>query len=357
MFNLDYEKARQVFTSLGKEYPHHPAPPLYLACIAWLEEMLRRQDLSLNRFIAPAYFSEKTDLVMPVRERTAFFDNLQRCQNLANSILQRSRRDPDARYFLATAYGLRASFAITIDHSLREAFVSGNRAYSSNRELIGEKPGYYDAYMTVGIYEYVAGTLPWYLKWLALAIGARGNKEAGIEHLRIAAEKGEYVKTEAQLVSMVLFVREGRYPEALEIARILSEQFPRNFLFPINVAQILRMSGKKELAAAEFLRVEKLAEAREPNFDRLPLQSYRFNLAIDLMWMGRLDAAEERFRKTIADPKAQAREKALSHLHLGRILDWKWQPAEAVKEYQTALSLENFDNSHSMARDLLKKHN
>ena len=61
IFNMDYDKARQTFIALGKDYPQHPAPPLYLASIHWLEEMLRRQDLSLNRFIVPTYFSGKTD--------------------------------------------------------------------------------------------------------------------------------------------------------------------------------------------------------------------------------------------------------------------------------------------------------
>jgi hypothetical protein len=81
IYNLDYVDARQVFDSLEKEYPQHPAPPLYLACILWLEEMLRRQDLSLNRFLYASYFSGRTDQVMPPRERDAFFKNLRKCES------------------------------------------------------------------------------------------------------------------------------------------------------------------------------------------------------------------------------------------------------------------------------------
>ena len=356
MFNQDYDRALQSFVALGKEYPHHPAPPLYVACVYWLEEMLRRQDLALNRFIAPTYFSGKTDLVMPPSERTEFFSNLQKSQDLANAILQRKRSDFDARYFLATCHGLRSSFAITIDHSLREAFTYANKAYSSTNKLIEEKPDYHDAYMTAGIYEYIVGSIPWYLKWMVFVIGVRGNKQDGLEHLRLASEKGQYVKNEARLVLMVLYVRERRYAEALEIARSLNERYPRSFLFPLNVAQILQMSGQKQQASSIFLQVEKRVEAREPNFDKIPLHVYRFNLGIDLMSMGQLDAAEDRFRKTISDPNTQQREKALSHLRLGQILDWKHKPNEAAIEYKTVLSLKNFNNSHDQAKSLLKKH-
>jgi tetratricopeptide (TPR) repeat protein len=355
IFNMDYEKARQEFAALAKEYPQHPAPPLYLASIYWLEEMLRRQDLSLNRFIVPTYFSGKTDFDMPSKERAAFFNNLQKCQELAKAILQINRRDMDARYFFATAHGLRSSFAITIDHSLREAFTNGNKAYSLSRQLIEENPNYYDAYLTVGIYEYIVGSIPWYLKWMVFMIGVRGNKDDGMEHLKLASEKGLYIKNEAQLVSMVLDVREHRYAEALELARSLNSRHPRSFLFPLNVAQILQLSGQKEQALALFLQVEKRTEAKDPNFDKLSLPIYRFNLGVDLMNMGRLDAAEERFRKVFSDPLSPLREAALSHLRLARILDWKGRQNEAIKECQIVLSFKDVENSHSQAKQLLKQ--
>src|SRR5690606_10897590 len=38
IFNQDYAPARALFLGLEREYPGHPAPPLYLASIRWLEE-------------------------------------------------------------------------------------------------------------------------------------------------------------------------------------------------------------------------------------------------------------------------------------------------------------------------------
>jgi hypothetical protein len=355
IFNLDYDKAQQVFVTLEKEYPQHPAPPLYLASIIWLKEMLRRQDLSLNRFIAASYFSKKTNEVMPPRERAAFLEDLQKSKALSDAILQKNPRDKDARYFVAMYYGLRASFAITIDHSLHDAFSNGNKAYSYSEQLIQEDPDYYDAYLTVGIYEYIVGSIPWYLKWLTFIIGAHGNKQEGLAHIGLAAEKGQYIKNEAKLVLMVLDVRDHQYAEALEIARYLHDRFPRSYLLALNVAQILRAEGNEDQAVAVLLDVEKQAEAGEPNYNELPLQTFRFNLGVELMNMDKLDLAQEQFQKSVEDPQTPDKQRALSHLRLGQILDRKGQSGQAEKECQAVLSLPDVDHSHDQAEQLLRK--
>ncbi len=356
IFNMDYDKAADVFNALGQDYPTHPAPPLYLASILWMKEMERRQDLSLNRFIAPTYFNDKTTLVMPPQEKAVFFAKLQESETLCRAILQRNRGDKDGRYFMATVYGLRASFAITIDHSLRDAFSYGNKCYSIAKQLTQEDPSYYDAYLTLGVYEYTVGVIPWYMRWMIYVIGGHGSKEAGLAHLALA-EKGQYVKDQAELVSMVLNVRENHLPEALRIARNLASRFPRSYLFPINLAQILNLAGRKEEAVPLLLQVEKHAENGDPNFNRIPLAGFRFNAALQFLYMGKLDLARERFTKATQDPQSTPREKTLSHLYLARILDWQWNAAEAIRECQIVLSLPVVEDSHSQAKKLLAKLN
>ncbi len=354
IFNMDYDRAAVIFVSLEKDYPQHPAPPLYLSSILWLKEMLRRQDLTLSRFVNPTYFSARTNQSMRPQDRAEFFRKLQQSEALSKAILQRNSRNKDARYFLATAYGLRSSFAITIDHRIREAFSYGSKAYSYSRQLTQEDPKYYDAYLTIGIYEYIAGSIPWYMRWMVYIIGVHGSKQEGIALLQLAAEKGQYVEDQARLVLMVLEVREHRYADALTIARDLGNRFPRSYLLSINQAQILRLAGRKEEAASLLLQIEKRVEMGEPNYDKLSLPSFRFNLAVELMNMGKLELAQERFQRSIDDRKATVREKALSHLRLCQILDWRGQPAEAAKECRIVLSLQDIEDSHDQAEKLLR---
>ncbi len=354
IYNMDYAEAKRLFAALEKQYPHHPAPPLYTAIVIWLEEMHRRQDLDLSRFVAAMYFSRNTDHVMPSREKAAFFSYLNKSESLVNVILAKNRKDKDGRYFLAAAYGLKSSFAITIDHSLGEAFSSGNKAYSQCKQLVEEDPKYYDAYLTVGVYEYVVGSIPWYLKWAAYIIGARGAKSDGFKHLALAS-KGQFNKNEAQLIEMVFYVREGRHSESLAAARSLAAQFPRNFLFPLTIAQTLKWAGQKEPAATAYMQVLKRIEAGEPNYHKLSIQEFRYTCATELMNLGKWDSAQEQFIQTLNDPKTDERRKALSHLRLGQILDNKGQRNKAILEYQAVLSLRDFEDSHDQAKRSLKK--
>ncbi len=355
IFNQDYAPARDLFLALEREYPAHPAPPLYLASIRWMEEMARRQDLTLHRFVSASHFAAKTDLVMPEGERAAFLGEISRSENLAAAILEPSPGDRDARYYLATAAGLRASFAITIDHSLREAFRSGRKAYGLARGLIGEDPAYYDAYLITGVYEYIAGSVPWYVKWMTVVIGLGGDRELGMEHVRLASEKGTVARDEASLIRMILEVREKRYAEGLKIARALHGKFPRSFLLALSVAQIEQLAGMREEAARTFVRIERQVEQGRPNFDRIPLGEFRFHLATQLMHMERHDLAAERFRLCLADPLTGTEEKALSHLSLGKIHLWLHRPAAAERELRAVLSLPETEDSHGQARRLLRR--
>jgi hypothetical protein len=104
-----------------------------------------------------------------------------------------------------------------------------------------------------------------------------------------------------------------------------------------------------------LLLVLKRIETGEPNFDKLPLQKYRYICAVELMNLWKLDLAQEQFAKSINDPQTQEREKALSHLRLGQIFDRKGQRSKAKQEYQIVLSFRDFDDSHEQAKRLLEK--
>jgi tetratricopeptide (TPR) repeat protein len=353
IYNIDYERAEQLFQLLKKEYPQHPAPPLYLGIIAWLKELFRRQDLDLDLFLSPSFFTKATPQVMPPLERKFFFDNMEKCRLLAQSILDRNPRNLDAIYFLGAANGILASFSITIDRSLRKAFGYGNQAYDLDHRLLVLNPNYYDAYMSVGLYQYIVGSIPWYFKWLASIAGYHGTKEEGFKYVDIAAGKGEYAKVDAKILQMVLRVYENRPRDALRDAEELHRDFPRNYIFHINIAQILEQLNQSDRAVAEYLDVVRLAEEGKQNYSVLPLGTFRYTLGNRLFRIGRLAAAEGLFRKSILFGGTPERERALSQLRLGQVLDLQGKRQEAIVQYQNALKMRDFENSQDLARKFL----
>jgi tetratricopeptide (TPR) repeat protein len=355
VYNLDYDKAERVFIALNKENPRHPAPPLYLGIIDWLRELFRRQDLDLDLFISPSFFTKETKQMMPPARRKAFFDHLQECQDLTQKILVKNPKSADALYFLGASYGILASFSMTVDHSLHKAFSYGNKAYDCDRQILSFDPNYYDAYMTIGLYEYIVGSIPWYLKWLAAIAGYHGTKDEGFRYVDLAVTKGVYVKTDAEVMQMVLRTFEGKSNDALRNAQALHHDFPRNYIFQINIAQIQEKLGHSDQAASEYLEVMRQAEEGKPNYGLLPLATFRYALGNKLFKMGKLAAAKGQLLKSVANPGTPDRERALSHLRLGQILDLEGKRPEAIQHYQTVLNLKDVDNSQETARKLLQK--
>lgn len=355
IYSLDLDQAEQVFVALKRGYPQHPAPPLYMGAIAWLRELLRRQDLDLDLFLSPAFFTTETDLVMPPGQRQAFLDDIRDCQTLTQKILDKNPKHAEALYFLGASYGILSSFSITIDHSLSRAFSYGDKAYSYNRRALSLDPNYYDAYVTVGLYKYIVGSMPWYIKPLAAILGYRGTKEEGLRDVDLAAAKGEYVKTDAKIVQMVLLLREGRSKDALLGALELRHEFPRNYIFQINIAQILTTMGQDDQAVSEYLDVVRQAEQGKPNYNLLPLTTFRYSLGYKFFKMGRLALAQDQFQRSIANPGTPDYERAWSHLRLGQILDLEGKRDQAIERYEEVLKLKEVSNSHDMARKFLQK--
>ncbi|MFQ5741166.1 MAG: tetratricopeptide repeat protein [Acidobacteriota bacterium] len=354
VYALDYEAAASSLRALKEQYPKHPAPPLYQATVVWLRELFERQELDLGKFISPSYFDRPTVRRMPAGEHQAFLDLIEESEKLTREILREDPRNKDARYFLGSAEGVLASFSITIDRSRGKAFKHGKRAYKIHHSLVQQDPDYYDAYMSVGIYEYVVGKLPWYIKWLASLAGYHGSVKRGFQYLQRAAEKGSLVADDARVMQMVLYVREGQFQKALENVLYLERKAPKNFLFQLNHAQILEKLGRLREALDVYKRVLSFAEEKRPNFQLLPIATIRYTVASRFLELQRAHLALDQFQKVLAD-SATEREQALSRLKSGQALDLLGRRNDAVVAYEQVLQLPDVENSHRQAKKYLKK--
>jgi tetratricopeptide (TPR) repeat protein len=354
VYNLDYEEGLAAFENLRQQYPRHPGPPLYLALTLWQRELFRRQDLGLDRLVAPESFIQAPVRQMPAADRNTFLRYIGESQAFSRAILKESPGDRDARYFLGAAHGALAAFALTIDHDKRETFRQGRQAYQYHVGIVMDQPDYYDAYVTLGLYEYVVAKLPWYVKWIAQIAGYKGTQERSFKYLRTAATRSRFASVNARNLLVVLCLREKLYDEALQNAQFLHSEYPRNFLLHLNVAQILKEMNRLDQAVDAYLKVIAQAEASTPNYQKMPVGVLRYNVGKALMNMDRLELAQRLFTAAILDPATPARERALSHLCLAEVLDLRGNRQQAITNYQQVLSAANFEDSHSVAQSYLK---
>lgn len=349
LYRIEHAEAIRLFEELEERFPEHPGPPLSISMTVWLEELFQRQELDLERFISPGYFTEPADEEMPEEERTRFHEGVERSQELAKRWLEQHPGDTDARYYLGAAEAALGVFAFTIDRSYLGALRHGKKAYEIQRAIIDDDPDFGDAYMTVGTYEYIVGNLPWYIKWIAALAGYHGSEERGFEYLVRAAREGFLVRNDARVLLMVLYVREESYDYALQMAQQLHARYPENFLLHLNRVQILEKLDRREDAAETLLQAVEWSEAGIPNYQKLDASQLRYSLGQRLLAVGRPDEALEQFEAAIADAETSARDRALANLSAGEILENRGRYEEARERYRRVQALEDVDGTHRSA--------
>ncbi|MBI3952128.1 MAG: hypothetical protein HY314_16900, partial [Acidobacteria bacterium] len=229
------------------------------------------------------------------------------------------------------------------------ALKGGARAVGEHRKVVEQDPTVADAYLTIGIYDYIVGSLPLWVKMIAALGGVRGSKERGIQELRRAAERGKYANDDARVLLIAIYAREDQDQKALDLVNQLANRYPRNYYFPIEAANILvKMRHKREgFDAFEAMRQKK---EFQDVYDMI-----HFQYAQTLAENGYHVAALHHYRKVTTMPEASPQLVTLAHLRIGQLLDLKGEREAAIASYKTVLSQDNVFDSHEQAQRYLNK--
>ena len=254
LYNLDYQGARKRFQKMIDLAPDHPAGAQCFASSLWLQQLNEAWELKASLYSAEAYEKGKAKLDRTKVEE--FRKWIRTAKQLSQARLKKDPRDIEALYFLGAAEGLEAAFAGGVERKFRAALRAGTDAVDHHREVLKLSPEFRDAELTIGLLNYVIGSLPLPQKMLVAAMGVRGSKKRGLEALERVSVEGQWARDAARVLLVDLYKREKRWTDAFEIARQLSEKYPRNYLFRLQMAdalvsEVLALRKKKAPTAAE----------------------------------------------------------------------------------------------------------
>ena len=182
----------------------------------------------------------------------------------------------------------------------------------------------------------------------------RGSVERGLQYLRLAAERGQFVGDDSRVMLMILEVRERKYGLALEAEEYLQKRYLRGYLLPITRAQILEKMGSREDAVRAYQNLIAWSDAGLRNYDKLKSGHARYSIGRKLMDLDRYDLALEQIRVSVRDA-GTAQDLALGWLAAGECLDMLGYPGEAASDYRLVLSLEDFDGTHQEAKTYIAR--
>jgi hypothetical protein len=348
LYNIDYQTSESLFQQIAELLPDHPAGPLYLALQVWVNELNRTRRLQTGIYSQSSFYSKTEEKVDPQVDQQ-FRDYIQSAINKATALLQQNEKDIEARYFLGSAYAVLAGYEATIARKFLAALKDGSRAVEEHEKVVKQDPNFADAYLTIGMYHYIVGSLPVWVKIIAAIGGVRGSKEQGIKELRRAADEGRYTSEDAQIMLMAIYNREREYEKALELTRQLGQRYPRNYYFPIEAANSLLLMGRKQEGFQAFDELLQNKQYQEV-YDLIHMQ-----YAETLVRYGYNEAALINFQKITKLPQANSQLVTWALLRAGQLLDLKGAREAAIAQYQSVLDRENVFDSHEQAQQYMRK--
>jgi tetratricopeptide (TPR) repeat protein len=351
LYDLDYQTARELFQRMTKIAPDHPAGYVYLANNFWLETLNAGRRLSSSLYSGGSFYEQdaEQDQVDPKRERE-FNDLIRRALAVAAVRLKKDPKDVEALYYHGSVLGLRAGYNVTVKRSFRRAIGDANESIKVQRNVIKLDPNYVDAYLSIGLYDYIVDSLPWVWRTLGRLAGLSGSKKRGIERLEMVTRSGKYTADDARVILIGIYTRERQSERALEMITYLANKYQRNYLLGVERAGMLfRMNRVDEgnKAFGDLLKDSRIAQAAED------LVNYQWGEA--LLEKATYDQAIERYAAVIKWPRSNPSLVTLAHLHSGLASDALGKREQAVAEYQVVLKRENVYDSHKLANEYVKK--
>lgn len=367
LYNLDYETARAEFKEIERLFPDHPAGPQFQAALLWSQTLNESRRLNSSLYGSDEFYEGSEDKVDD-RVVEEFRDDTRRARLLAEARLKRNPKDVEALYFLGATEGLKAAFEAGVQRSFMSALRDGSRSVDRHRDVVRLDPSFHDAELTIGLYDYVVGSLPLPVKILASMTGARGSRKRGLETIARVASEGRWARDDAKALLIVLYKREKRFMDALGLARELGEKYPRNYLFRLEAADALSSQAAAERAAGRA--IEAAAREREAFaiFDALlhekPAKTSPVARAQDLihfeygeafMAAGQFERAAKEFLAATLAFGAQAGLVTQAHLRAAQSLDLAGRRTEALAQYRIVLQRPDIYDSQAQARRGLRE--
>jgi tetratricopeptide (TPR) repeat protein len=239
--NLDRERALAMFHQALAADPDHPAAYRLAAttvCIDLLFQQGATTAEDRRHHPRPQLQRRPLSPELDVLVR----DQIVRAVRLAEQRASSKGVDADAYFQVGAAYGLLAIYLTTVDGNRSESRRAAERAYTENLCALVLDPNHKNAGMIVDTYRDAVSTLFPPTGPAAHLAGRDDGRDRSIQMGEEAARYPSDMQTIARFILVVIYNREGRYGEALDVIRQLQQRFPGNRLLWLEAGRTLLKS-------------------------------------------------------------------------------------------------------------------
>lgn len=335
-YNLDYAGAVARFEHFHEEHPGDPQATDYLLNAAVFQELYRQDLLDTTFYANDGFLTGRHASDEDAKARDRIFSLADEAVREADWRVGKNPNDVDAYFARAWARSLRCTYVAMVERGFGGAFRLATKARQDAQRALDLDPNYVDAKLIVGVYDYVVGALPWPFKLMIGIAGITGSKAQGMALLDDAANRGVITRVEARTVIALFLRREAKYQQAIQVVLILKNQYPRDFLFCLEEANLRRDAGEG-MGAVQAYKQLVAANATPGYFASAKPELAYFGLG-DALRGQRLYADAARAYQKAADAPAVATElKIRSLVDAAQCLDLIGERTDALRDYQAAI--------------------
>jgi len=335
-YNLNFDAALKIQEQVAREHPDDPMASNYILTTLIFRELYNQDLLDTTYYAHNSFLTVKRDVNVSPAARTRIDDLTSKVIHLTDAQLAANPNDANALFARGYAKGMHAVFITLVDHAFAAAARQGFAARNDSEAALKIDPLYADAWMAIGIQRFAVASLPGWLRFIVGFMGANGNKKEGLADLRKSAALGTVTPVESRTVLSLFLRHDAQYPAALDVQRDLQKEYPHNYIFCLEVANLLKDEGHGLEAIAAYKQV--LDTAAKPG--------YFTNPRLELAWFGMADTqrgynqikeAAYGYTQAASQPDSSDWLRKRAELSAGQMYDLLHQRSDAVHMYQQVL--------------------
>jgi tetratricopeptide (TPR) repeat protein len=350
---LDFDGALSRSETVLKAHPQDPMAYGYVLMVTVFRELYHQDLLDTTYYAHDSFLTSKRNVPVPEATRQRIEYLTETGIKLCDDRIKANPNDKNAYFARGYIRGMHAAFITLVDHSYVAAARQGYAARGDSEQALKIDSEYADAKMAVGIQQFAVASLPRWVRMLVGVMGVGGNKERGLALLRESAAHGVVTAVESRTVLSLFLRHDARYPEALAVQHGLAVEYPHNYLFRLEEANLTKDEGTGPGAIALYKAV--LADAARPGYYADPrVQMAWFGLADTQRGQNDIADAAENYLHVAEQPNCSDWLRKRAQLNAGEMYDLLHQRAKAMGLYQMAATGGGDQSQADAARRLMK---
>jgi hypothetical protein len=228
MYNLQFAEAHETFHAWQRLHPDDPMGPASDAAAYLFSEFDRLHILQSEFFVHDQHFTTQHNLTPDLTLKQSFEAALEASRGLS---LRGAAGDTNAMFASILCIGLHSDYLALIEERYVASFEEMKTGRELAEKLLAADPQFYDAWVAVGVENYMLSTKAAPVRWILRMRGAQTDRALGLEKLRLTAEKGRYLAPFARLLLAVAALRDHDMNGARNLLAGLVTEFPGNSLY------------------------------------------------------------------------------------------------------------------------------